>query len=107
MNLERETPQFQLHFSIQTFKHTNIMRPLGRVKLLVVSVFLVTVCRAPDAGWAQRAAAGLVVSDSELATSAGFMTLKTAGPMPSTFARRRQRAPEPNNTPGTVNQRGN
>ena len=55
------------------------MRPLGRVKLFVVSVFLVTVCRAPDAGWAQRAAAGLVVSDSELATSAGMEMLKRGG----------------------------
>ena len=55
------------------------MRPLGRVKLFVVSVCLVTVCRAPDAGWAQRAAAGLVVSDSELATSAGMEMLKRGG----------------------------
>ena len=55
------------------------MRPLVRVKLLVVSVFLFTVCRAPDAGWAQREAAGLVVSDSELATSAGMEMLKRGG----------------------------
>jgi gamma-glutamyltranspeptidase/glutathione hydrolase len=68
-----------LQFSIQTIKHTNIMRPLVRVKLLVVSVFLFTVCRAPDAGWAQREAAGLVVSDSGLATSAGMEMLKRGG----------------------------
>ena len=55
------------------------MRPLVRVKLLVVSVFLFTVCRAPDAGWAQRETAGLVVSDSGLATSAGMEMLKRGG----------------------------
>jgi gamma-glutamyltranspeptidase / glutathione hydrolase len=79
LNFERKTPQCQLHFSIQTIKHTNIMRPFVRVKLVVVSIFLFTVCRAPDAGWAQRAAAGLVVSDSELATSAGMEMLKRGG----------------------------
>jgi gamma-glutamyltranspeptidase/glutathione hydrolase len=45
---------------------------------LVVFVFVLTVCGAPDHGWAQRAA-GLVVADSELASNAGMQILKRGG----------------------------
>jgi len=55
------------------------MRPYIRLKLVVAVVFVTCVCRAPDAGWAQRAAADLVVSDSELATGAGMEILKRGG----------------------------
>lgn len=48
-----------------------------RLYLFVVFVFLVTVYGAPDRGWAQRA--GLVVADSELASSTGMEILKRGG----------------------------
>ncbi|MGH7927896.1 MAG: gamma-glutamyltransferase [Candidatus Binatia bacterium] len=54
------------------------MRHHLRVKLFVVWVFLSTVCGAPDHGWAQRAT-GLVIADSELASSAGMEILKRGG----------------------------
>jgi gamma-glutamyltranspeptidase/glutathione hydrolase len=54
------------------------MRALLRARLWVVCVFVFTVCGAPDHGWAQRAA-GLVVADSELASSAGMQILKRGG----------------------------
>jgi gamma-glutamyltranspeptidase/glutathione hydrolase len=68
-----------LHFGIQTIKHTSIMRPLLRINLFVVLVFVSTLCGAPDRGWAQRGAAGLVVADSELASDAGMAILKRGG----------------------------
>ncbi len=52
------------------------MRSVRRY-LFVVFVFLVTVYGAPDRAWAQRA--GLVVADSELASSAGMEILKRGG----------------------------
>ena len=54
------------------------MRPGFRMQIFIVFVFLFSVCRGPEAGWAQRAAA-LVVADSDLATSAGMEMLKRGG----------------------------
>ncbi|MDH3442750.1 MAG: gamma-glutamyltransferase [Deltaproteobacteria bacterium] len=55
------------------------MRFPGKAKLFVVFFFLLGICSAPDIGWTQRTAAGLVVSDSELATSAGMEMLNRGG----------------------------
>jgi gamma-glutamyltranspeptidase/glutathione hydrolase len=52
------------------------MRGLKR-SLLIIIVFLITVPGAPLRSWAQHA--GLVVADSELATSAGMEILKRGG----------------------------
>jgi gamma-glutamyltranspeptidase / glutathione hydrolase len=79
LSLELKTTEFQLHFRIQTIKHTNIMRPLIRAKLIVLCFFVFSFCRGPNLSWAQRAGAGLVVSDSELATNGGMEMLKRGG----------------------------
>ncbi len=56
------------------------MRLPGRVKrLFVIFFFVFNFCGAPDASWSQRTAAGLVVSDSELATDAGMAILERGG----------------------------
>jgi gamma-glutamyltranspeptidase/glutathione hydrolase len=55
------------------------MPPRLKIKLFIIVVFLFSICRAPDAGWAQRASADLVVSDSELASSAGMEMFKRGG----------------------------
>ncbi len=55
------------------------MRRHAGVKFLIVIFFALGFCATPDLGWTQRAPAGLVVSDSELATEAGMEILNRGG----------------------------